>query len=199
MKVLLIGASGTIGNGVYQHLKDRHEIITAGRNSGDYRFDLKDRVSMKKMFADIGQVDAIICASGEARWKPLLELTEEDFYLGIHSKLMGQVMVVAEGHKIVSTGGSITLTTGILADNPVATSSAAAMVNGGIHSFVIGAARELAGKVRINVISPGLLEESAEKYADYFPGFVPVPMKTVAAAYQRSLEGIFTGDVVRVY
>ena len=96
--------------------------------------------------------------------KPFKDLTEEDYYKGIKNKLMGQVNLVKIGRNYMNHGGSITLTTGILADNPVKMTTSAALVNGGIHSFVKAAALEIKNNIRVNVISPGLVEDSEEKY-----------------------------------
>ena len=91
------------------------------------------------------------------------------------------------------------MTTGILADKPVLMTSSAAMVNGGIHSFVKAVALELTNGVRINVVSSGLVEDAVEKYQDYFPGHNAIPMKKVVNGYVKSIEGAGTGEIIRIY
>jgi hypothetical protein len=49
------------------------------------------------MFESIGIVDAILCIAGEAKWAPFDSLTEDDYYIGLRSKLMGQVNLVRIG------------------------------------------------------------------------------------------------------
>ena len=151
------------------------------------------------MFQALGKVDAIISVAGEAKWAKFSELTEEDYYTGIQSKLMGQVNLVRIGLNYLHPKGSITLTTGILADDPVINTASAAMVNGAIHSFVKAAALEVDDGKRINVVSAGLVEDAYERYKDYFPGHVPIPMRNVAMAYQRSVLGKDHGKIIRVY
>jgi hypothetical protein len=112
---------------------------------------------------------------------------------------MGQVNLVRIGQDYLNAGGSFTLTTGILADHPVLQTTSAALVNGGIHSFVKAVSLEIKNEIRINVVSPGLVEDSAEKYGEYFPGHIPVPMKKVIAAYVESVEGDSTGKIIRIY
>ena len=199
MKLLVIGGNGTIGKKVVAHFSKKHEIIIAGRNSGDITVDIADSKSFKAMFESIGTVDAILCIAGEAKWAPFDELTEDDYYIGLRSKLMGQVNLVRIGQDYLNTGGSFTLTTGILADYPVAMTTSAAMVNGGIHSFVKAAALELKNELRINVVSPGLVEDAVEKYESYFPGHNPIPMKKVINGYVKSVEGKGTGEIIRMY
>jgi NAD(P)-dependent dehydrogenase (short-subunit alcohol dehydrogenase family) len=199
MKLLIIGGNGTIGKKVVAHFSKKHEIIIAGRTSGDVTVEIADSKSIKAMFESIGTVDAILCIAGEAKWASFDELTESDYYVGLKSKLMGQVNLVRIGKDYLNTGGSFTLTTGILADYPVAMTTSAAMVNGGIHSFVKAAALELKNDLRINVVSSGLVEDAVEKYESYFPGHNPIPMKKVINGYVKSVEGKGTGEIIRMY
>ena len=199
MKIIIIGGKGTIGKKVSAHLSTKHEIIIAGRTSGDVTVDISDSQSIKTMFESIGKVDAIICIAGEAKWAAFDSLTEEDFYIGLRSKLMGQVNLVRIGQDYLNPGGSLTLTTGILADYPVVLTTSAAMVNGGIHSFVKAVSLELKNGLRINIVSPGLVEDAAEKYDAYFPGQNPVSMDKVIDAYVSSVEGKETGEIIRIY
>jgi NAD(P)-dependent dehydrogenase (short-subunit alcohol dehydrogenase family) len=199
MKLLVIGGNGTIGKKVVAHFSKTHEIIIAGRTSGDVTVDIADSGSIKAMFESVGIIDAILCIAGEAKWAPFDSLTEDDYYIGLRSKLMGQVNLVKIGQDYLNTGGSFTLTTGILADYPVVMTTSAAMVNGGIHSFVKAAALELKNELRINVVSSGLVEDAVEKYEAYFPGHNPIPMKKVINGYVKSVEGKGTGEIIRMY
>jgi len=199
MKVLIVGGDGTIGNKVSGHFSKKHEVIIAGRTSGDVTVDIVDSNSIEAMFATVGAVDAVVCIAGEAKWDAFESLTEDDFHIGLRSKLMGQVNLVRIGRKFVNPGGSFTLSTGILADHPVAMTTSAAMVNGGIHSFVKAACLELKNGQRINVVSSGLVEDAVEKYEAYFPGHNPIPMHKVVNGYVKSVEGAGTGQVIRIY
>ena len=199
MKIIIIGGSGTIGRSVSEHLSRKHRIIIAGRTSGDVTVDLVDSASIEAMFASTGPVDAVVCIAGEAKWAPFGDLTEEDYYIGIKSKLMGQVNLVRVGVSHISDGGSFTLTTGILADDPVEMTTSAAMVNGAIHSFVKAAALELTNGLRLNAVSSGLVEDAVDKYETYFPGHNPIPMDKVVNGYIRSIEGKDNGQIIRIY
>ena len=183
MKILIVGGNGTIGKKVSKHFSKKHEVIIGGRQSGDVTVDIADSKSIKLMFETIGKVDAVVCAAGEAKWAEFGSMTEEDFYIGLKSKLMGQVNLVRIGKDYVNAGGSFTLSTGILADHPVALTTSAAMVNGGIHSFVKAVSLELENSIRINVVSSGMVEDAVEKYEAYFPGHNPIPMKKVINGY----------------
>lgn len=199
MKILIIGGNGTIGKTVAAHFKENNEVVIAGRNSGDVTVDIADSDSINEMFEKTGKLDAIICIAGEAKWADFKDLTEEDYYIGLKSKLMGQVNLVRIGKDYLNSNGSITLSTGILADDPVVQTASAAMVNGGIHSFVQAAALELENGIRLNVVSSGMVEDAYEKYRDYFPGHNPIPMKKVINGYVRSVNGRGNGEVIRIY
>lgn len=199
MKILIIGGNGTIGRKVSSHLNENHEVLIAGRTSGDYLVDLTDINSIRSTLASIPSLDSIICIAGEAKWDDFKDLSEEDFYIGIRSKLMGQVNLVRVGQDYLKSKGSITLSTGILADDPVVKTTSAAMVNGGIHSFVKAVALEIENELRVNVVSLGVVEDAYEKYKDFFPGHNPVAMNKVVNAYIRSVEGRGNGEIIRVY
>jgi NAD(P)-dependent dehydrogenase (short-subunit alcohol dehydrogenase family) len=199
MKILIIGGKGTIGKKVSDHFSKKHEVIIAGRKSGDVTVDIADINAIEEMYEAVGSVDAVVCIAGEAKWAAFESMSEEDFCIGLRSKLMGQVNLVKLGQNYVNTGGSFTLTTGILADHPVALTTSAAMVNGAIHSFVKAVALELKNCIRINVVSSGLVEDAVEKYESYFPGHNPIPMKKVVNGYVKSVEGKGTGEIIKMY
>ena len=199
MKILIIGGNGTIGKRVADHLSDKHEVLIGGRTSEDYPVDLTQTESIRDLLASIPSLDSIICIAGEAKWDDFKDLSEEDYYIGIRSKLMGQVNLVRIGQDYLKTKGSITLSSGILADDPVIKTTSAAMVNGGLHSFVKAVALEIENELRINVVSLGLVEDAYKKYKDFFPGHNPIPMTKVINAYLRSVEGKGNGEIIKVY
>lgn len=199
MKIIIIGGHGTIGKVVSDYFSTHHEVLTAGRESGDVNIDISDAKSIEGAFRKIGIVDAVVCIAGEAKWGPFDALTEEDYYIGLKSKLMGQVNLVRICRKYLNTGGSITLSTGILADDPVVMTASAAMVNGGIHSFVKAVNLELENGIRINAVSLGMVDDAYKKYKNYFPGHNPISMKKAVNAYARSVEGKGRGEIIRIY
>lgn len=199
MKILIIGGAGTIGKKVAAAFAIKHEVLIAGRNSGDFTVDIADSQSIFDLFEKTGLLDAIINIAGEAKWASFAELSEADYYIGFKSKLMGQVNLVRIGAKYLNPNGSITLTTGILADQPVPQTASAAMVNGAIHSFVKAVALEIENGIRVNTVSTGLVEDAYERYKDYFPGHQPVPMEKVVDCYIQSVEGHANGEVIRFY
>ena len=198
MKILLVGAHGTVGRGVAAELGQRHEIVDAGRKGASVTLDLADRDSIRRALEQVGPLDAIVSAAGQVGWKPLLDLTREDWAYSVANKLMGQVNLALVGQQYLRDGGSITLTSGVLFDNPVPYGAAASLANGGIEAFVRAAAIELPRGLRINAVSPGVLLESMDSLGPFFRGFEPVPAARVALGYGRSVEGSDTGKVYAV-
>ncbi|HEX6593152.1 MAG TPA: short chain dehydrogenase [Bacillota bacterium] len=199
MKILVVGASGTIGKEVVKQLESEHEIIRASRNSGDVQVDLTSIDSIKKMYQQIGNIDAVVNAAGRATFAPLTRLTPELNTMGIESKQKGQINLVLLGLDHVTDGGSFTLTTGIMMDDPIPQGASAAMANGAVKHFVKASAIEMPRGIRINSVSPNAVEESWERLKPYFIGFEAVPVQRVALAYVKSVCGAQTGQNYEVY
>ena len=195
MRVLLIGASGRLGAAVRGALEGRHEVLAAARTRGDVEVDIRDPRSIAAMYERVGRVDAVACAAGSVPYRPLADVTYDDLQRGIADKLLGQVELVRQGVAHVADDGSFTLITGILARQQIRTGTIAAMVNGALEAFVKAAAIELRARQRINAVSPTVFTEALDVYGSFFPGFLPVPLRDVAATYVRSIEGAQTGQV----
>ncbi|MBC1738477.1 short chain dehydrogenase [Listeria seeligeri] len=199
MKILLIGASGTLGSAVKERLEKKADVITAGRHSGDVTVDITSAASIKKMYEEVSKVDAIVSATGSATFSPLTELTPEKNAVTISSKLGGQINLVLLGIDSLNDNGSFTLTTGIMMEDPIVQGASAAMANGAVTAFAKSAAIEMPRGLRINTVSPNVLEESWDRLEPFFQGFNPVPAERVARAFEKSVFGAQTGESYRVY
>lgn len=200
MKIVLTGGTGTIGKRVAAALRSRgHELIIAGRNSGDISVDIAQATSIEALFAQTGNIDAVICTAGTGYYGPFNSMTTELMQPGIQGKLLGQINLVLTGNNYLNPGGSFTLTTGIAAEHPARNGTCVAMINGAVNSFVLGAAQEMTQERRINAVSPGLVEDSAERYGAFFPGYNLVPMEKLVNAYILSVEGAVNGKILKVY
>ncbi|MDJ1131192.1 short chain dehydrogenase [Streptomyces iconiensis] len=201
MRILLIGAAGTLGTAVHKTLTARgHEIVTVGRHSGDLRHDIEDPEQITRMYraaegaGAAGRLDAVASAAGDVPYKPVLEMTPEDHTAAFRGKVLSQLEVVRQGVSRIAERGSFTLISGVLGREPIPTGSAAAMTNGAVEAFVRAAAIEIAPQ-RVNAVSPTLFTECVPQYGEFFPGMPPVDVDTVAQAYVRSIEGAQTGQV----
>lgn len=198
MKIILVGASGTIGQAIDRELRERHDIVRVGRNSGELQVNIADPASIRRLFEQTGPFDALISAAGNAHFGALEELSAKEFAVGLDDKLMGQVNLVLIGREFANDGASFTLTSGVLSEDPIRYGAAVSTVNAALDGFVRAAAIELPRGLRINGVSPTILEESLPAYGPFFRGFKAVPAATVALAYAKSAEGRQTGQVYRV-
>ncbi len=198
MKIILIGATGTIGKKVTAAFAEEHEIIKAGSKSGDLQVDITSPESIEAFYKQAGAFDALVSVTGSGHFGALKAAKPSDFKKGFDSKLAGQVNLVLIGQHYINPKGSFTLTSGILAQDPVILGANLSAINGGINSFVIAAAIELENNVRINAVSPGVVEDSPG-FFEAFPGHIPVAMDRVVAAYKKSVLGGITGQVINVF
>jgi len=200
MKILLVGASGTLGQAVARQLGQQHQILAAGRSSGELRVDLTDDASVAELFSRTGAVDAVISTAGSVHFGPLQEMTPAQFNSGLQDKLLGQVRLALAAQHHLNAGGSITLTSGIISAQPIRDGVNATAVNAALEGFVRAAALELLPRgLRINVVSPNVLIESMAAYGPYFPGFEAVSAQRAALAFQRAVEGIQSGETITVW
>jgi NAD(P)-dependent dehydrogenase (short-subunit alcohol dehydrogenase family) len=198
MKIVLIGANGKIGELVQTAMAGAgHEIVKVGRKSGDFQVEIENRESVRKLYQAVGSFDAVAIAAGEVAFAPLSELTAEKWQFSLGSKLMGQINLVQEAIPFINAKGSFTLVSGVLNEEPIFAGVAGATVSGALEGFVRAAAIELPKGLRINVVSPTILKESAHM-GSFFPGVIPVEGWRVAQAYKRTILGAQTGSVYRV-
>jgi NAD(P)-dependent dehydrogenase (short-subunit alcohol dehydrogenase family) len=194
MKILVIGATGTIGAAVVQALEARHEVIRASHSRSALTVDLADPESIKRLYARVGPVGGVVSAAGQAAFRPLLSLSDADFAVGLTNKLMGQVNLVRFGVESLPDGGSFTLTSGILSRQPMPGGAAISMVNAGLEGFGRGAALDLPRALRINAVAPGWVRETlVAMKMDPSPG---VPAARVAEIYLKAVDGGMTGQIL---
>ncbi len=198
MRILVVGAEGTVGKAAVAGLGKNHEIIKAGRKSGDVQVDVMDEASITAMFKKVGKVDAVVACTGHSHFGPVSAMTPLQFLDGLKDKVMGQINLVLLGHEYVNEGGSFTLISGILSRDPVRQGANAAACDGALDAFVVGAAIEMPRSIRINAVSPGLLIDAVQKYDGYFPGHMPVSNERVGYAVAKSVEGAVTGQIICV-
>jgi NAD(P)-dependent dehydrogenase (short-subunit alcohol dehydrogenase family) len=195
MRVIVIGGTGTIGEPVGDALAAAgHEVVRAARTGGDVRVDITSPESIREMYRAVGRFDALVSCAGSGAWKPLEQLTDDDFETSLHNKLMGQVNLVRYGMEQVADGGSFTVTSGVLAQSPMPGSAAISLLNAGLEGFARAAALEAPRGVRVNVVSPPWVSETLQAMGQDPSGGMPA--EQVARAYVESVTGSRTGQVL---
>lgn len=194
MKIIVVGATGTIGSAIVKAIGADYEVVPVSHSKCAIKIDYADKDSISKMFEKTGRVDAMISAAGLAKFGPMTSLTDEDFSLGLKSKLMGQVNLVRLGMEYINDNGSITITSGILSRKPMEGSTAISMVNAGLEGFVRAAALEMPRGIRINAVSPNWVVDTLKAY-NMDPS-IGTPVEVVAQAYIKAIKGAMTGEVI---
>ncbi len=196
MKFLVVGSTGLIGSYVAKTLSKHGTVIGVSRTT-QISVDVKDPASIKAMYEKVGKIDAVASCIGKVAFKPVAELTYEDYLMGLKDKALGQVELVRAGIDFLNDAGSFTLMTGVLARDPIPSGSVAALANGAIESFTLAAAIDLPRGIRINTVSPNVLVEATSYHAS-FPGFHQVTAQSVADAYVKSMLGKQTGQTYKL-
>lgn len=195
-KIVVVGATGRLGRVVVGGLSD-YEVVRAGRSGPDLKIDALDFESVSDVFASIGTFDGLISCIGGTPFKTFEELTMEDFALGLSKKCFSQLNLAKAAIPYLTENGSITLTSGIIGDEPILAGSCAAAANGALNTCVSTLAAEYAGKLRINIVSPSIIENSVEDYGMLFDGFEPTSKKRIVEAYRRTISAPISGRVLR--
>ncbi|WP_421273790.1 short chain dehydrogenase [Aeromonas veronii] len=197
--VILIGAQGKMGQAALSGL-GKHKVITASRSGEgcDFQVDITSRDSIARLYQNVGSFDAVVNTAGFCEYAPFGEMSDEQWQTTIQSKLMGQINLVNIGLNYINQGGSFTLISGILNIKPIPLAIADATTSGAIDTFVQCVAHELPRGIRINVVNPTVLEEAWDVYGEMMPGFQPVPGALVGKAFERSVDGFISGQVLYV-
>jgi NAD(P)-dependent dehydrogenase (short-subunit alcohol dehydrogenase family) len=190
VKVVVVGATCTIGSRVADALEAGHEVIRASRR-GEPRVDLADPGSIAALFASVNEIDAVVCCAASA---PLTPLKDPAFMSSMQSKLFGQVELVRQAIEHLRDGGSITLTSGRL---PEATpgSAGGALVNAGLEAFVRAAAVDTPREIRLNAVSPGWVRETLADLGSGGAGQGSARGRAHAVRPPSRLDGRATDDV----
>ena len=196
--VILIGELGKMGQAALTGL-GKHKIITVGRSGDvDHIVDITNEQSIRGLYEKVGHFDAVVNTVGFCEYANFSDMSEAQWMTTIMSKMMGQINLVRIGQEYIADGGSFTLISGILNLKPTPFAIADATTCGAIDTFVKCVSLEMPRNTRINVVNPTVLEESWDVYGEMMPGFQPVPGRLVGKAFERSVDGFITGEVIFV-
>jgi len=198
MKIIIVGASGTMGLHLTNAFKKEHEVITAATKGCDISVDITSTDSIENMFKQVGAFDALISTAGPTFVGPWKKLTDKEFRRGVEGKMMGQINLVLIGQHYINPKGSFTLISGALTHDPQLNFANASAANGAVEGFVRAAAIELSNGVRINAVSPTVIEASPQ-YFPYFPGDIPVTMQQLEFGFRKAVFGANTGQIIKPY
>ncbi|HVV03987.1 MAG TPA: short chain dehydrogenase [Puia sp.] len=195
MRIIIVGASGTMGAYLTEAFQKEHEIVKVSTRGGDIPTDITSPESIEQMYKSAGAFDALICTAGPTYVGAWKKMSPIEFQKGLDGKLMGQINLVLIGQHYINPKGSFTLISGALTHEPQRNFANASAANGAVEAFVRAAAIELENGIRINAVSPTVIENSPH-YFPYFPGEMPTTMKALEFGFRKSLFGAGTGQVI---
>lgn len=198
MKIIIVGATGTMGQYLTTALAKEHEIIRVASKGGDIQANITSTESIENMFKQAGAFDALISTAGPTYVGPWAKMGDAEFWKGVEGKMMGQINLVLIGQRYINPKGSFTLISGALTEHPQKNFANASAANGAVEGFVRAAAIELETGIRINAVSPTVIEDSPQ-YFPYFPGEIPTTMRQLEYAFRKSIFGAHSGQVIRTY
>lgn len=196
MKIIIVGATGTMGTYLSSAFENEHEIIRVATEGGDFQVDITSPEALENFFEKVGPFDALISTAGPTFVGPWKKLNDATFRKGVEGKMMGQINLVLIGQNYINPKGSFTLITGALTEEPQINFANASAANGAVEGFVRGAAIELENGIRINAVSPTVIENSPH-YFPYFPGEIPTTMKQLEFMFRKSIFGAGTGHIIK--
>ncbi len=197
MKIIIVGATGTMGKHIVSVLEKEHDLIKVSSDVGsDIQADITSTESIENMFKQVGAFDALISTAGPTYVGPWKNLHDTEFRKGVDGKMMGQINLVLIGQNYINPKGSFTLITGALTDEPQINFANASAANGAVEGFVRAAAIELQNGIRINAVSPTVIENSPQ-YFPYFPGEIPTTMRQLEFMFLKSVFGANTGHIIK--
>ena len=195
-KIIIVGATGTMGKYLSTAWEKNNEVIRVGSKSGDFQVDVTSTESIEAFFKKVGPFDALVSTAGPTFVGPWSKLTDIEFRKGVEGKMMGQINLVLIGQHYINPKGSFTLITGGLTNEPQLNFANASAANGAVEGFVRAAAIELGNGIRINAVSPTVIEDSPQ-YFPYFPGEIPVTMRALEYGFSKSVFGANTGHIIK--
>ena len=198
MKIIIVGASGTMGKHLTSAFEKENEVIRAATEGGDIQVDFTSTISIENMYKQIGAFDALISTAGPTYVGPWKKMSDTEFRKGVDGKMMGQINLVLIGQHFINPKGSFTLITGALTHDPKKNFANASAANGAVEGFVRAAAIELENGIRINAVSPTVIENSPQ-YFPFFPGDIPVTMQQLEYGFRKSVFGANTGQIIKPY
>ncbi len=160
----------------------------------DVHVDITSPEAIENKYKKVGPFDAVICTAGPTYVGPWKILSDKTFRNGVEGKMMGQINLVLIGQHYINPKGSFTLITGALTHEPQKNFANASAANAAVEGFVRAAAIELENGIRINAVSPTVIENSPQ-YFPFFPGDIPVTMKQLEYVFRKSVFGANTGQV----
>ncbi|MCP3795210.1 SDR family oxidoreductase [Paenibacillus sp. CH40] len=154
-QVISLGAEVVIASRSEDKLHKAKEML--GPRAAIYVLDTSDEQQVKSFFEKVGPYDHLIVSAAETSGGSFLQLETDQARKLFGNKFWGQYYAAKYGASQLSTKGSITLFSGVVAYKPMIGSSTLGAVNAAVSNLGQTLALELA-PIRVNVVSPGIID-----------------------------------------
>ena len=225
-RVLVIGGTSGIGLGVASAAAERGAIpiVVSRRQSSVDRalaqlpeyargatVDLTDLSGVQRLADDVGDIEHLVFTAGESlQLAPLTDLTPDVITDFFQTRFVGALTAVRVFAPRITTGGSITLTSGTAAEQP-GFGALPVSICGAMNALTKALAVELA-PIRVNAVAPGVVRtplwgamSEADRRQMYEQAAQQLPLGRIgevadtALAYIYCMEQAFgTGTVLTV-
>jgi NAD(P)-dependent dehydrogenase (short-subunit alcohol dehydrogenase family) len=171
-RVVIIGAGSGIGRSIAIACSQEGAAVVLGGRSRESLEETAKRLSgarevrgvdatveseVEAFFEQVGAFDHLVSTITQGVVGPIAELRLADVQRVMGAKLWAPILLVKHGAPRIAAEGSFTFFSGIRGARPAPRTSITSMVNGGLEAFAKAMAVEL-GPVRVNVISPGIVD-----------------------------------------
>ncbi len=159
-KVLIIGGSRGIGREVLIQQSQKNDCVNYSRTEPEipYSFEHVGLDIVKDEIPKLDTLDALIYCPGTINLKPINSLKEEDFINDFNVNILGAVRAIKANLRALkkSNLGSIVLFSTVAVSKGMAFHASIATAKAGLEGLTRSLAAELAPKVRVNCIAPGI-------------------------------------------
>ncbi len=171
-RIIIVGAGSGIGRSVaLAASRAGASVILAGRKRETLEqtaalatgpahisvVDAANEAEVEAFFAATGASDPPVSTSSQGAAGPVTQPSASDVQRAMNAKLWAPFFLVKHGQPHIDAAGSFAFFSGIRGARPAPRSSITSLVNGGLEAFAKAMAVEL-GPIRVNVISPGIVD-----------------------------------------
>jgi NAD(P)-dependent dehydrogenase (short-subunit alcohol dehydrogenase family) len=134
-----------------------------GESATGIRADVAQPADLDRLYAEVsqrfGRIDVLFANAGIALFAPTESVTEEHFDTLFAVNVRGLYFTVQKALPFLSKGASIVLNASVVAQSGIPNTSVYSATKAAVRSFGRTLAAELAPRgIRVNVVSPGLIE-----------------------------------------
>lgn len=151
------------------------EIMNAGGQAWPVQGDFSHPAQITRTFAEIetkhGKLDVLVNNAGVASFGPLERVTPEEFHRLFNLNVLGLLLSIQAGAKLMRDGGSVINIGSLAGSMPSAYGSIYSATKAAVNNLSISLSKELGPKqIRVNALNPGLVITEGLQAAGFMEG-----------------------------